>query len=271
MTGRRGVGRGTVALALARAGVVVTDPADADLVVRVLADAVKAEDRAEIHAERRPVLAVLNKADLIATTAPGRSPDGPTAAARARCVQLADRAGFPVEPLVGLLAVAEFDEAAWQALADGDGRRLIPALDEFGVRQATAAIRSGADSDEVAALLRALSGIDAVVDKIDRLGASLRYQRVCDAVAELEVMAVTDQRIGEFLTCDDTVVARMTAAIDAVEADGLQVDRGSTAAAHLNRAAQWQRRRRAPGIQRACGADIVRGSLRLWSKVGGSA
>ena len=85
-------------------------------------------------------------------------------------------------------------------------------------------------------------------------------------------MAVADRRIGEFLTRDDTVVARMMAAVDVVEAVGMNVDRDDTAAAHLRRATHWQRHRRGPAasIERACGADIVRGSLRLWSTVGGS-
>jgi hypothetical protein len=262
------VGRSTVAHALARAGVPVTNPADADLIVRVLADAVKPEDRAAFDAADRPVLAVLNKADLIATTAAARHPDGPTAAARARCAQLSERAGIPVEPLIGLLAVAPLDDASWEALSAGHPQ--VPALDSFGTRQAAAAIRHGAGRADVDALLHDLSGIDAVTAKLGVLGAPLRYQRVLDAVAELETMAVTDPRVGEFLADDDTVVARMMAAIEAVEATGLTVDGGQTAAAHLNRATQWQRRRRAPGIPRACGSDIVRGSLRLWSQVGGS-
>jgi hypothetical protein len=270
VTGRRGAGRSTVARALARAGVPVAHPAEADLLVRVLADAVKPEDLAAFDAADRPVLAVLNKADLIATTAAARHPDGPTAAARARCAQLSVRAGMPVEPLIGLLAVAPLGDASWQALVGGHERRLIPTLDAFGVRQATAAAQRGATRADVAALLHELSGIDAVAAKLGVLGAPLRYQRMLDAVAELEAMAVTDSRISEFLAHDDTVVARMMAAIDAVEAAGLKVDRGRTAAAHLNRAAHWQRSRRAPGIQRACGGDIVRGSLRLWSQVGGS-
>jgi hypothetical protein len=52
----------------------------------------------------------------------------------------------------------------------------------------------------------------------------------------------------------------------------MDVDRGDTAAAHLRRAVHWQRYRRGPvaATHRACGADIVRGSLRLWTKVGGA-
>ncbi len=281
VTGRRGVGRSTVAHALARSGLAVTPPADADVNVHVLADAVKPEDRHAIASAGRPVLAVLNKADLIATTAPGRHPDGPTSAARARCAQLSQRAGVPVEPLVGIFAGAVLDDASWQglrALAGGHTvdaavrARLTVTLDAFGTRQASAAIRRGAGRSDVDALLHGLSGIDDVVDRLGVLGAQPRYQRVLDAVAELEALAVTDRRISEFLADDDAVVARMTAAVEVVEAVGIAVDHDDTAAAHLRRAKHWQSYRRGPvtGTERACGADIVRGSLRLWSKVGGS-
>lgn len=270
IAGRRGVGRTTVGRALARAGVAVTTPADADLTVHVVADAVKPEDRAAIAATARPLLVVLNKADLIATT-------GPTVAARARCRLLAARAGTPVEPLVALLAVTVLDDTHWaelQAVAAGRAavsRRLLAALDTFGIRQATAAIRGEATRADVEALVRRVSGIDNVVAKLGALGAPLRYRRVLNAVAELETMAVTDRRIGEFLAHDDTVVARMADAVEAVEAVGMRVDRADTADAHLRRATLWQRHRRGPaaGIERACGADIVRGSLRLWARAGG--
>ncbi len=270
VSGRRGVGSTTVARALARAGIALTTPDDADLDVYVLADAVKPEDRAALTNSARPVLAVLNKADLVSTTAPGRHPNGPSDAARARCAQLAARAGTPVEPFVGLLAGAPLDDESWAALQDE--RLSVPGLGAFGTRQARAAIARGAARADVAALLRALSNIDVVVAKIGVLGAPLRYQRVRDAVAELEAMAVTDQRISEFLTSDDIVVARMMAAVHAVESVGMEVDRGDSADAHLRRATRWERHRRGPaaGIERACGADIVRGSLRLWAKAGGS-
>ncbi len=278
VTGRRGVGRTTVARALAHAGVAVTTANRADLGVYVLADAVKPEDCAAVAAAGRPLLVVLSKADLVSTTAAGRYPDGPTSAARARCAQLSARVGTPVEPLIGLLAVAALDDTLWaelQALAaepTAVGRRLMQTLDAFGVRQAVAAIRRGATRADTEVHLRGLSGIDHLVDKLGALGAPLRYQRVRDAVAQLEAMAVTDRRIGEFLAHDDTVVARMMDAVDAVESIGMDVDRGDTVDAHLRRATHWERHRRGPaaGIERACGADIVAGSLRLWSKAGGS-
>ncbi len=286
VSGRRGVGRRTVARALAQAGslrgtMTLTTSSAADVDLYVLADAVKPEDRVAIGAARRPLLAVLNKADLIATTESGCHPHGPTTAARARCVRLSAAAGTSIQPVAGILAVDGLEDALWsalRALADGhpvdaeSRRRLMDTLDAFGVAQATAAIRRGATRAGVLALLRSLSCIDEVVDQIEALGAPVRYQRVLDAVAELETLAVTDRRIREFLSRDDTVVARMMAAVDVVEAVGMDVDRGDTAAAHLRRAVHWQRYRRGPvaAAHRACGADIVRGSLRLWMQVGGA-
>ena len=291
VSGRRGVGRSTVAHALARAGdlrgtITVTTSLEADVDVYVVAEVVKPEDCDAIAGTGRPVLAVLNKADLIATTQSGRHPHGPTTAARDWSARLSTRTGVPIEPLAGVLAVAALDDlvddtlwAALQMLATQDPvttqlrRRLLDTLDVFGVTQAVAAIRRGATRAETDTLLRRLSCIDEVVDKIGILGAQVHYQRVLDAVAELETLAVTNRRVGEFLSRDDTVVARMLAAVDAVEAVGLKVDRFDSAAAHLRRAVDWHRYRRGPvaGMHRACGADIVRGSLRLWSKVGGSA
>jgi hypothetical protein len=291
VSGRRGVGRSTVAAALARAGdlrgtITVTTSLEADVDVYVVAEVVKPEDCDAIAGTGRPVLAVLNKADLIATTQSGRHPHGPTTAARDWSARLSTRTGVPIEPLAGVLAVAALDDlvddtlwAALQMLATQDPvttqlrRRLLDTLDVFGVTQAVAAIRRGATRAETDTLLRRLSCIDEVVDKIGILGAQVHYQRMLDAVAELETLAVTNRRVGEFLSRDDTVVARMLAAVDAVEAVGLKVDRCDSAAAHLRRAVDWHRYRRGPvaGMHRACGADIVRGSLRLWSKVGGSA
>ena len=291
VSGRRGVGRHTVARAVARAGdsrgtVTVTSSSDADVDVRVFAEVVKPEDRAAITAAGRPVLAVLTKADLIATTQPCRQPGAPTSAARTRCAQLSARIGLPVEPVVGLVAVAALDDlvddAMWVALQELAGRpgqqpvsaelpsRLLDILDVFGVEQALAAIRRGATRDQTRAALRRLSCIDDIIGKIESVGAQVRYRRIVDAVADLQTLAVTDPRIGEFLSRDDTVVARMAAAVDVVEAAGINVDRCDSAEAYLRRAVGWQRYRRGPvaGLHRACSADIVRGSLRLWSKAG---
>jgi hypothetical protein len=300
--GRRGVGRSTVERALVRAGrvrgtITVTTSPEAEVDVYVISEVVKPEDRDAITGSGRPVVVVLNKADLIATTQPGLHPHGPTCAARTRCVRLSTHTGRPIEPVVGVLAVAALDDLVddtlWAALrvlatrpidpgsaesflAAGHPvaaelrRRLLDTLDLFGIARALAAIRCGASHAQTCAVLRCLSGIDDVVDKIGSVGAQVRYRRVLDAAAELAALAVADRQLGEFLSCDDTVVARMASAVDVVEAAGLKVDRCEDATAHLRRAIDWQRYSRGPvvGLHRACSADIVRGSLRLWSRVG---
>jgi hypothetical protein len=289
VSGRPGVGRRTIARALARTApwqLTITAPAGPppDLEIYVLAEVVKPEDHAAITSAGRPVLAVLNKADLIATIQPGRYPDGPTHAARNRCAQLCARTGLPIEPVVALLAVAALDDAlddalwaALQVLAGGQPvaselrRRLLDSLDVFGTEQAVAAIRGGGNREQTCAALRRLSCIDDVVERIGAVGAQVRYQRLLDAVAELQTLAVADPRVAAFLIRDDTVVARMAAAVDVVEAAGMKVDRCRDAAGYLRRAVGWHRYSRGPvaGLHRACGADIVRGSLRLWSTAGG--
>ena len=79
VAGRRGVGRRTVAHALTLAGdqrgtIALTTSSNADLDVYVLAEVAKPEDLVALSTARRPVLAVLNKADLIATTESGCHP-----------------------------------------------------------------------------------------------------------------------------------------------------------------------------------------------------
>jgi hypothetical protein len=264
--------------------VTVTPSAEADVDVYVIAEVVKPEDRDAIGAAARSIVVVLNKADLIVTTEPGVHPHGPTGAARTRCARLSAHTGLPIQPVVGLLAVAALDDllddtqwAGLQALASRpagllSAPELLDALDVFGVEQAVAAIRRGSTRDQTRAMLRSLSCIDEVVGAIESAGAQVHYRRVLDAVAELETLAVSDRRIAEFLSCDDTVIARMADAVDVVEAAGLNVDRCDSAAAYLRRAVGWQRYKCGPvtGLHRACGVDIVRGSLRLWSKVGSS-
>jgi hypothetical protein len=315
--GRRGVGCSTVARAVDRAGIASgiratdSDVEDADLVVWVCTEVVKPEDSAAIKgiaASRRPVLAVLNKADLA-----GFAGDGPIVAARARCLrfsQLVGLAGVPLEPMIGLLAVASLDgldDVSWAALRvlaadagsgdpfaalfadsfDGfmaadnplpaaDRLRLLDTLDLFGTAVAVAAVGKGATAAQLRALLRRLSCVDAVVDRINAAAAEVRYRRLLDAIAELEAVAVSrdqlSERISEFLARDDTVVARMAAAADLPGLPGGPIDLDDAdPAAHLSRAVRWQRYSRGShgpvsDLHRACGADIARGSLRLWSR-----
>lgn len=276
--GRRGVGRSTVARALGRWFTVVESAADLD--VCVIAEVVKPEDPSG------SVLTVLNKADLT-----GFGGAGPVAAAGARCPELAGLIGAPVLPMSGLLAAAAFedlDATCWAALRtlaaepvdwlDGSfdaflgaplavpqaiRRQLLATVDLFGIALAVAALRQGGGPAQVRALWRRVSGVDDVVDRLVAAGAPARYRRVLDAVTELEALAVADPTIGAFLASDDAVVARMAVALDAAQACGLEPG----PAAPLRRAVDWQRySRSAPdGLHRACGVDIARGALRLWS------
>jgi hypothetical protein len=273
VSGRRGVGRRTVAHALGRAGIDLTPSSDAaDLEVYLIAEVVKPEDRDAIAAAGHRVLTVLNKADLAGKPA-----------------------GVSAEPMVGLLAVAALDDlldhTRWAALrvlctrpadlSSPDGfltgahplppetrRRLLDTFDLFGITQAIAAIRRGESRAQTQALLRRLSRIDAVVASIRAAGAEVNYRRLLGAVAELEALAVTDRRAATFLSRDDTVIARMLAAIDVVEAAGQPVERCHHPAAQLRQALHWQRYSRGPvsAVHRSCGADIARGALRLWSQ-----
>jgi hypothetical protein len=291
------------------------DAQDEDVVVCVITEVLKPEDIEAIAAARSPVLAVLNKADLAGSLS-GRGGDGPIAAARTRCARLSALAGVPMEPMIGLLAGAgldAFDQDVWAAVrllaasncgsahfhalfeCSCDGflapdspagavpiglrQRLLDSLDLFGTALAVAAVRRGATAPQVRALLRRVSRVDAVVDKVGALGAEARYRRVLDAVAELEALAVTEEgieeRISEFLSRDDTLVARMVAAVDLAEASGLDVGDCDDSAPHLPRATRWQRYslgKLGPvsDLHRACGADIARASLRLWSQTRGS-
>lgn len=314
--GRRGVGCRTVRRALdgagRAAGIAVENPSagrGAEATVYVITEVVKPEDTqaiAHVSEAGHPVLAVLNKADLTGSLS-GRG-DGPIVAARARCTELSALIGVPMEPMTGLLAVAalnDLDSTLWTALStlaahpgasacfDGSfagflaadapvptevRRRLLATLDLFGTALAVAAFRQGRTPAQVLTLLHRMSGVDGVLARIGALGAEARYQRVLDAVTDLEALAAGGGRLGErisgFLSRDDTVVARMAAAMDLAEAAGLDPgkhqprDAHGDPSAHLPRAVHWQRYSRASAseLHRACGADIARGSLRLWSQ-----
>ncbi len=286
--GRRGVGRSTVARALARAGLdVAAAEVSAEVVMYVIAEVLKPEDKDAIAAAPEPVLVVLNKADLTG------------AAARKQCVTFSDLAGAPAVPMNALLAVAALDElpddslwAALRLLATGLAdtcspddflgcahpvptavrQRLLETIDLAGVAIVVDGIQQQKSPAAIIAQLRRVSGIDAVLAKLEGLGVEARYRRVLDAVAELETLAVIDERIDDFLRSDETVLARMAAAVEVVDGIGAKVDRLDGQAEHLRRAVRWQRYSRGPAaaLHRSCGADIARGSLRLWSQAGGA-
>jgi hypothetical protein len=285
LRGRDGAGCGTVAAALTAAGVSVTaDDSGADVDVVVIAEAPKPEDRAMLRTDR-PTLVVLNKADLT-----GFGAGGPLALAHRRAADYRALTGVPTVPMVALLATAVLDAelvSALQVLVRNPAdltstdafvhsehplphevrRRLLVALDRFGIAHAVVAIGEGAGAAALPALLRRLSQVDRVVAHLEAAGAPVRYRRMRAAVAELRSLAVQsgDERLGELLSTDETVLAVMAAAVDVVEAAGIAVDRGDDAPSHLRRAVHWRRYSRGPvdALHRSCGADISRGSLRL--------
>jgi hypothetical protein len=281
--GRAGVGRGCVARGLAAAGVAVASDGAVD--VHVVAEVVKPEDRDAIaaSASTRPTLMVLNKADLIADP-------------RARCARYQALTGVATVPMAAHLAVVEIDDGLFTALhtlaagscefgsvddfvtrphrLSAEARvRLLDALDLYGTAQAVPALRAGADAAGVQRVLRRHSGVSAVVATLMPMLTEAAYQQVRWAITALEATAATADeglaaRIAAFLRDDDTVLGCMAAAVDVVEAAGMAVDPGDDPVTHLSRAAYWRRYHRGPvnAVHRACGADIVRGSLRLWRR-----
>jgi hypothetical protein len=284
VVGRDGVGRGTVAAALAASGLTLTGATAADVQVVVVAEAVKPEDRAALAGDK-PSVMVLNKADLT-----GLGGGGPLARAHRRAAECLALTGVPTVPMIASLAIADLDDELMWALrvlvaepadlASTDAfvgathslppelrRRLLATLDRFGIARALLALGEGADDATVSAVLRRASQVDRVGEHIAAAAAPLRYRRVQAAITELRSLAVLsdDSQLADFLSTDATVLAVMSAAVDVVEAVGVQVDRGDDAAAHLRRAVHWRRYSRGPvsALHRSCGADIARGSLRL--------
>jgi hypothetical protein len=294
--GRPGAGRAAVRRALRGAGHVVTAPGvAADVGVYVFTESLTPDDRAALADARLPTVAVLNKADLA-----GFRGDGPMAIAAARCRELQSSTGVPTRPLAALLAVAAGDPAvldpelvaALQQLTEGSARvnpatvsprirrRLLAELDLFGIAIAVAAVSGGADPAALAALFRQLSGLNSVIAEIDRVGAPSRYRRLVDALAPLVGQSVGPRgaRVAEFLAGDAVVLARRAAAADVLTAAG-EIPSGEIPVAEipdgsgepdaaLRRAISFQRYARGPVavLHRACGADIVRGELRLWRR-----
>jgi hypothetical protein len=281
--GRDGVGRATVAAALVRAGVVVVDDETAaDVNVVVVAEALKPEDRAMLSGG--PTLVVLNKADLA-----GFGAGGPIAVADRRATEYQAQTGTPTVPLVGLLAAATLDDALIAALrvltvepadlTSTDGFlsaehslsratrvRLLDTLDLFGIAHGVLALRQGTDAAALPAVLRRLSQVDRVVEKLAVSGAEVRYRRMHSALVQLRTLATHGRAaLAEFLSGDETVIAVMAAAVDVVHAAGLTVDDDDRPSAHLHSALHWHRYSRGPvsHLHRSCGTDICRGALRL--------
>ncbi len=304
--GRDGVGRGTVAAALAAAGLsVADDDTTADVDVVVVAEALKPEDRAMLGSgsncspptlraggtptrPRSPTLVVLNKADLA-----GFGAGGPIAVADRRAAEMQALTTVSTVSMVGLLAVAALDDELVTALhtltaepadlTSTDGflsaghslprsvrARLLDTLDLFGIAHSVLALQQGTEAAALPAVMRRLSQIDRVLARLAVVGAEVRYRRVRTALAQLRTMAARGApAIAEFLSGDEAVIAVMAAAVDVVQAVGIPVDTDNQPSAHLQRALHWHRYSRGPvnRLHRQCGADICRGSLRLLRRV----
>lgn len=295
VSGRQGVGRGTVEAALRARGVRVVDTETAsDVRVLVIAEAFKPEDGTLLATHPQPTLIVLTKADLS-----GSGGAGPLANATRRAEGISARTGAPVVAMIGLLATgAALDESLIGALrtlvavpADLSSvdrfvtadhpvdrvlrARLLDRLDRFGIAHAVLALAEGADPAAVEARLQKLSNVDGVLAGVHAAGAPARYLRTQQALTELRWLAVAsgDDAVADFLTADATAMAVMASAVDVVEAASGSVgsvDRGDGANAHARRAVRWHRYARGPvsALHRECAADIVRGSLRLLDQVG---
>jgi hypothetical protein len=83
---------------------------------------------------------------------------------------------------------------------------------------AAEAVCGGADHAELAARLRGVSGLPAVLEAVGRAEAPVRYRRLIAALAGLAGRAVGRRGIpvAEFLAGDAVVLARMLAATDAM-------------------------------------------------------
>ena len=149
--------------------------------------------------------------------------------------------------------------------------RLLARLDRFGVAHAVLALADGCESDRLPAHLSRLGGWDEVMSALGGVSAPVRYRRLRGAVTDLRSLAaqLDEPALLEVLAGEAAAMATMTAAVEVIEAAGLAVDRGDTAAAHLERAVRWRRYGHGPvnALHRRCSADIVRGSLRLLDAV----
>lgn len=272
--GRPGVGRGTVAAALRRAGLTPVD-AGADVDVVVIAETAKPEDCRTVADADRPLVVVLNKADLLGAVAAGRAG------------LISRRTGAPTIPATALLAVADLDDDLLGALrglaahppdlssVDGFGAgphpvgtetrmRLLAALDLAGIRAVARALESDRDGDAgaVSALLHGLSNIDQVMAGVHAAAAPLRYRRLRSSMTALQALAArtADERLAASLAGDVAVHTEMTAASEVLTAAGLHVDHDDP----VRRAVRWQRYSRGPvdALHRSCGVAVARGALR---------
>ncbi|PIB77295.1 hypothetical protein CQY22_002580 [Mycolicibacterium brumae] len=281
--GRAGVGRATVAQALA-AGDLEVVAGDAELRVRVLAEVVKPEDRADAA----PDLLVWNKADLS-----GVRGGGPVALAMRRCAELTAATGLPAEPMVALVALGAdaLDAPMLDALTTLAGdpadlrtpdgflagphrvpatvrARLLETLDMFGIAHAVVAMRAGEDADGVRVALRAASRVDEVLAAAHAAAAPAYFRRAQAAVWGLRALALGDAGLSDAVAgwlAGPAALAGLRAVAAAVlRADvGAGGPTGGLPGGPLERARHWQAYAAGPvdELRRACAAELVRAEL----------
>jgi len=240
--GRGGVGRSTVEQALRRRGVHIVDEASAEVLVLVIAEVLKPEDRAAMASSELPMVIVLTKADVSGSDA-GVPMIGLLATVTALDDDLVAALRTFVDEPPDLSSVDAFVESAHSV--DRDVRtRLLDLLDRFGIANATTALAEGARPTAVVERLQQLSNVDGVLARLHAVAAPVRYRRMQQALGGLRALAAgtDDERLWRFLAADATVAAVMAAAVDVLEGAGAAVD---------------------GALHRACAADVVRGSLRL--------
>ena len=122
------------------------------------------------------------------------------------------------------------------------------------------------------ALAAEVPGLAHVVAGPDAGDAAGRYRAMRAALSEIAWAAteLDDDRVQRWLVSDATAALVTAAATAVLEADGLVVDRGMDADAHLRRALRWRRhgRHTTDDVRRRCAADLSRGSLRLLAQCG---
>ena len=174
----------------------------------------------------RPTLVVLNKADLT-----GFGADGPLTLAHRRAADYRALTGVPTVPMVALLATADLDGeliSALRALVNQPAdltstdafvqgphplprdvrRRLLDALDRFGIAHSVVAIGEGTDAAALPALLRGLSQIDRVIAHIEAAGGAGAISPGSRGAGRITFArnAIRRRRLSEFLAADETVL-----------------------------------------------------------------
>ena len=156
-------------------------------------------------------------------------------------------AGADRPPGPAALASADGFLTGEHRLAGRSAAALLDTLDLFGIAHAVVALRDGADPRAGAAVLRRVSGVDAVVGKVTRSAPRCATSGAATPARTWRRWPSRDDDRREFLSRDDTVVAADVGRDRRRRGcrDGGR-SRCDDADAHLRRAVAWQRYWRGP-------------------------